>query len=77
MKTINRALFLSIVNFIFIYFDLDKIKIGLSINGASFGIGINMQPYVGWYANSSDDLHIPGTAYLLGKLFEKIKFYST
>ena len=36
-----------------------------------------MQPYVGWYADIPDDLHIPGTAYLLGKLYEKMKFYTT
>ena len=75
IKKINGAVFIPMVKYIFMYFDLDKIKIGLSLNGTSFGLGINKQPYVGWYANSSDDLHISGTAYLLGKLPKKMKFY--
>ena len=38
-----------------------------------FGIGFTIQPHVGWYIEtpvSSSDVYIPGTAYLLGKLFQ-------
>ena len=34
-----------------------------------FGIGFNMQPYVGWYIKKGGTTeYIPGTAYLLGKI---------
>ena len=38
-----------------------------------FGIGFNIDPYVGWYGKKGGAIeHIPGTAYILGKIFWKI-----
>ena len=44
----------------------------MGYNNGCFGIGFNIQPYVGWYIKSGGTtVEIPGTAYLLGKSFIK------
>ena len=53
-------------------FNLGETKIGMGFNQGCFGIGFNVKPYVGWYIKSGGaHITIPGTAYLLGKIFIK------
>ena len=59
---------------LFFNFVLGKTIVGIAYAKTCFGIGFDIQPYVGWYIEipgAAPDVFIPGTGYLLGKLFQK------